>query len=304
MKSIRSRKAKAEAFTMVELALCIAVVAVAMVAIIGVLPAGLGVQKQNREETIVDQDATLLMEAIRNGAYAFDDITNYVDYIAVVREPFVTLNSPRSKTAETNIFQGPHFKTPTTPVYPVLPSSDFVVGLLSLPRLDYGPNPLDTNYFAKPNRYSVSAQFRAFSGALSEKVFLQSGGDKPDPARIDLAFRYRVTAEISPLTTSPTNNLDRLTVYQDRVRANTLYDVRLTFQWPVFGNEVPAQVGGNQKVYRTQVFGRLAGITNLLFAKGDLTLPAVSRPNIRLRRFIPGSAVPPAPLTSYQPKLP
>jgi len=36
------------AFTMIEIALCIAVVAIAMVAIIGVLPAGLNVQKQNR----------------------------------------------------------------------------------------------------------------------------------------------------------------------------------------------------------------------------------------------------------------
>ena len=55
------------AFTMIEIALCIAVVAIAMVAIIGVLPAGLNVQKQNREESLLTQDAELLLNALRGG---------------------------------------------------------------------------------------------------------------------------------------------------------------------------------------------------------------------------------------------
>ena len=55
------------AFTMIEIALCIAVVAIGMVAIIGVLPAGLNVQKQNREESLLTQDAELLLNALRGG---------------------------------------------------------------------------------------------------------------------------------------------------------------------------------------------------------------------------------------------
>ena len=306
----QSHARRLAAFTMVELALCIAVIAIAMVAIIGVLPAGLGVQKQNREETIVDQDATLLMEAIRNGAVGFDDITNYVDYIVVSREPFVSLLAP-TLSAVTNIFQGPFFRSPAAPTYPVLAGPEQVLGLLSLPRLDYVQQGL--NYFAQTNRYTVTAQFRAFNGALNDKVLPQSVGATPDAAKLDVAFRYLLTAQISPLAAFPTNRLaansgaDRLTVFQERVRANTLYDVRLTIQWPVFGDAVPARVGGNQKVYRTQVFGRLAGITNTLIAKGDLTLPQVTviKPDtLRLRRFIPGSAAPPSPLSSYQPKAP
>ena len=86
MNPVRNQSPRRTAgFTMVELALCIAVVAIAMVAIIGVLPAGLNVQQQNREDTIIDQDATMLMDALRNGAIRFDDLTNYVDYIVVER---------------------------------------------------------------------------------------------------------------------------------------------------------------------------------------------------------------------------
>jgi hypothetical protein len=45
------------AFTMVEIAISLAVIGFALVAIIGVLPRGLRVQRENREETIINQDA-------------------------------------------------------------------------------------------------------------------------------------------------------------------------------------------------------------------------------------------------------
>ena len=48
-------------------------------AIIGILPAGTNVQKENREETIISHDATYFMEAIRNGAQGIDDLPIYVD---------------------------------------------------------------------------------------------------------------------------------------------------------------------------------------------------------------------------------
>lgn len=53
------------AFTLTELALCIAVIGLALTAILGVLPSGLNVQKANREDTLVAQDAQFLAEAIR-----------------------------------------------------------------------------------------------------------------------------------------------------------------------------------------------------------------------------------------------
>jgi type II secretory pathway pseudopilin PulG len=55
------------AFTMAEIAIALGVIAFALVAIIGILPAGLQVQKDNREETLVTQDARVLIEAIKSG---------------------------------------------------------------------------------------------------------------------------------------------------------------------------------------------------------------------------------------------
>jgi uncharacterized protein (TIGR02598 family) len=49
------------AFTMVEVAISIAIVAFAMVALLGVLPTGHQVQRENREDTIINQDATYLL---------------------------------------------------------------------------------------------------------------------------------------------------------------------------------------------------------------------------------------------------
>jgi type II secretory pathway pseudopilin PulG len=75
---------------MIEIAISLAVIGFALVAIIGVLPLGMEVQKENREETIINQDATMFMEAIRNGAQGMDDLTNYVYAIT----NFVTDTTP------------------------------------------------------------------------------------------------------------------------------------------------------------------------------------------------------------------
>ena len=66
------------AFTMVEVAISLAIIGIALVAIIGVLPLGMNVQRDNREATVINQDATVFIEAIRNGARGLDDLTNYV----------------------------------------------------------------------------------------------------------------------------------------------------------------------------------------------------------------------------------
>lgn len=66
---IRRRPARRSvAFTLVEIALCIGIIGFALVAIIGILPAGLQVQRDNREDTIINQEGIYYIEAIRNGA--------------------------------------------------------------------------------------------------------------------------------------------------------------------------------------------------------------------------------------------
>jgi type II secretory pathway pseudopilin PulG len=72
-----------KAFTLIEIALSLGVIAFALVAIIGILPAGLQVQRDNREETIINQEGTYLLEAIRNGAEGLDDLSNRVRLIVI-----------------------------------------------------------------------------------------------------------------------------------------------------------------------------------------------------------------------------
>src|SRR5271154_7452383 len=69
---------KQSAFTMVEIAISLAIIGIALVAIIGVLPLGMNVQRDNREATVINQDATYFIEAIRGGAQGLNDLTNYV----------------------------------------------------------------------------------------------------------------------------------------------------------------------------------------------------------------------------------
>lgn len=117
------------AFTMVEVALSLAIVAFAMVAIIGVMPAGLTVQKENREDTVISQDAAFLLEAIRGG-YASSNLTALTNSLLQ--------------------FSGPYYAMPSnTPLE--------VIKRLSIPRWD---TTNATGY--------VRAHFRALSGNLSE----------------------------------------------------------------------------------------------------------------------------------------
>ena len=74
-------------FTMIEIAIALGVIGFALVAIMGILPLGLNVQRDNRFETIINQDATYWLEALRNGAQHSsidqDDLTNYVERIKI-----------------------------------------------------------------------------------------------------------------------------------------------------------------------------------------------------------------------------
>ena len=63
---------------MIEIALCLAIIGFALVSILLVLPSGMNTQRETREETIIGQDASMLMEAIRGGVQGNDDLTNYV----------------------------------------------------------------------------------------------------------------------------------------------------------------------------------------------------------------------------------
>ena len=84
MTNFRPRNHRGEAgFTMAEIAIALGVIAFALVAIIGILPIGLSVQKDNREETIITQDARILLEAVKTGGRN-DTVSDLGSFVANV----------------------------------------------------------------------------------------------------------------------------------------------------------------------------------------------------------------------------
>jgi len=242
------------------------VIGIAMVAIIGVLPSGLNVQKQNREETLVAQDAQFLIETIRGGSLGVSDLTNQVDYIRWRRSGALTGD---------NFYRGPNYKealpnvgteTPITQAWQVL-------ALLSLPRFET----IVVGGQVRVVENIVTAQFRSFTSPFSEKSYRDSGAS-PDPGRFTTAFRYQIEVEADTAVTHPpatilvsyTNTalVNALATQQGRLD-ETLSDLRLTFQWPVFrapGGDF--RVGANRRTFRTQVFGTRQLLTTNFLGNG------------------------------------
>lgn len=225
---------------MVEIAIALAVIGFALVAIIGVLPLGMNVQRENREETIINQDASVFIDALRGGARGLDDLTNYVVAITNVWTEF-TGNSNRvasgvnvytNKGSQVTQTYGPQSVAGTWS----LANGLRVVGLLSTPRYTVSPNTNTANFYSN----HIVAQVRALSGAVTEK-YPQTNADL-----LNLAFAYRLTPGISPVTTIETNF-----VYA-RLYDTNLHELRLAFRWPVLPNGL---LGNGRQTFRTLAGG-------------------------------------------------
>ena len=86
---LQSRGLRRRAFTMVEIAICIGVIAFAIVAVMAALPKGLNTQRDNRENTVIAQDGMYWMDAIRSGSKGLDELTNFVDQIRIGPNTYV-----------------------------------------------------------------------------------------------------------------------------------------------------------------------------------------------------------------------
>lgn len=210
------------AFTMIEIALSIAVVAFALVAILGVLPTGHQVQRENREDTIINQDGTYLLETIRNGMKGATDLSNYVDFVSIQKTGGAT----------------------GTRRYGNLTSAE-VIGLLSMPKFDTSGSSVVTN--------TVTAVLRAITGSAEEKP-------PAIPRDRDFAFRYQVTSEVVPAFPAPTNGLAKAELQRVLSLSSNLHELRLTFRWPVLPqrpNDPTVRLGNNRRVFSTLVSGQI-----------------------------------------------
>lgn len=215
---------------MIEIALALGVIAFALVAIIGILPFGLNVQKESHQDTVISQDAPFFLTAIRNGGQAtsfgntnLDFLTNYVESIAIV--------STTSSGAKTTNF-------------PPINNGKAILGALTTPEFSpvFNPNgaPETTNF--------VVARIRSLSGNALE----QNGANSL------LAFRYFMYVEVVPFVSGADQyGINAIT----NLQAN-LYNIHLKFSWPVTGVSPNFAVGPGRANFRDMVSGQLASYTN------------------------------------------
>jgi type II secretory pathway pseudopilin PulG len=239
-------------FTMVEIALCLAIIGFALVAIIGVLPAGLNVQKENREETIINQDATVWLDAIRSGALGYDDLTNHVDRIVVSN----IVHDAGGLVVGVATILAQHPGTPIPPDYATarlvhLNSGGKIVGLLTTPKYQ----PVISGGGGYTNNV-VIAYCRAISGSAVEKTPQQT-----DPEVREQAFAYRMLVEVARsenvLVAGGATNLSPL------VLSGNLSDVRLLMRWPLRrpfspGLPDPPVADTSRMTIRSEVSGLIA----------------------------------------------
>ena len=253
----------ARAFTMIEIALSLAIIGFAMVAIIGVLPLGMKTQQVNREETVINQDASVWINAIRNGAKGLDDLTNYVLAITNSVTPYGANGLPAGPT---DVYTYTYYDSTVngaalSPPFP-LTNGLRIVGLLSTPKYFFPPgtNLTTVNYFSN----QIVAYVRSMSGPAHEKY-------PQDNASVqDLGFNYRLTSEVVPYWTNyfdpswtdynayPTNTPEHTARYVYAMTARNLqanlHDVRLLFRWPLRSQ---GQLGKGGQAFRTLVGGQL-----------------------------------------------
>jgi type II secretory pathway pseudopilin PulG len=253
------------AFTLVEIALSLAVIGFALVAIIGILPTGMNVQKENREETIVNFDSAFLLDAIRSGTRGQDDLTNYIICITNRALQYKANGQPVGNPLAISFYTLTNYSYNNGAVQQrnFLTNGFNIMGLLSTPKYLYAPSGGYTSN-------SITADFRGISGPVVEQGTNQ--------ASKDFAFRYRVTLEIVPdveydgswtnytaSLLSPTDVTARsnyMTV-QAALRHN-LNQVRLRFNWPVLPN---GRTGNGRQVFRTVMGGPI--YTNVAVNKFD-----------------------------------
>jgi prepilin-type N-terminal cleavage/methylation domain-containing protein len=242
------------AFTMIEIAICLAIIGIALVSIIGVLPMGLNVQKDNREETIINQDATVFMEYIRNGARGADDLTNYVYEITNSWTLYNTNGTVNGRGG--NDYTYANFFIVTPPYPPVgsrLTNGLDIIGLMSTPEYiatDGTPlnNILNVNYYSN----HIVACVRSISGPASEKPPQDNNGTVREDS-----FSYKIVCENVPVATPTPAPTSFSTNYAANLQAN-LHELRLTFLWPLLPN---GKTGNGRQTFRTTVAGQI--VTNI-----------------------------------------
>jgi prepilin-type N-terminal cleavage/methylation domain-containing protein len=246
-------------FTMMEIAISLAIIGIALVAIIGVLPIGMNVQQDNRQETIINQDAALLIEDLRNGSIGMDELTNYV--FSITNYFAIFIKGGASKGASSAINTYTYSSSSVAPGYPngspanaqPLTNAANIIGLLSTPEFtDFAGNPTNNLYNGGISNHIVASVY-SISGLAVEKP----PQDNPLMHQDSMAYHlFVVNAPVAFDTNNVVFNQNNSSVRANADQMdNALRELRLTFLYPLLPN---GHVGsGTPKTFRTLVAGQL-----------------------------------------------
>jgi hypothetical protein len=202
-------------------------------------------QRTNREGTIINQDATEFIEAIRSGARGFDDLTNYVYAITNSWGQFnnsgvLTRSGVNGYTFTTASVAPGYYSTAGFPIS----SATNIIGLMSAPEFTDSSGYPTNNPFSFGFSNHIVAYVRSLSGMAFEKP------PQDNQLLRESAFSYRIVCANVPWV-ADTNQLNSL--YSQQLAAN-LHDLRLTFLWPQLPN---GGLGLGHQAFRTLIAGQL-----------------------------------------------
>jgi type II secretory pathway pseudopilin PulG len=234
-------------FTMIEIALCLAIIGFALVSILLVLPSGMNTQRETREETIVGQDATMLMEAIRDGSRGNDDLTNYV-YAITNYWAFYDNTGARKFLGQNGYTYNSSSIAANWPQKPIttfpINTGLRIIGLLSTPEYTDGFMPI-TNLYSGGYSNHVVAYVRSFSGLAAEKP------PQDNPIMQGDTFSYRVLCVNAPMA-ADTNMLFQSGFARQLI--GNLRELRMLFEWP----QLPSgNLGPYRQPFRATIGGQI-----------------------------------------------
>jgi len=245
-----------------EIAISLAIIGIALVAIIGVLPIGMNVQQDNRQETIINQDAGVLMEDIRNGSLGMNELTNYVFAITNYWSKFVGAKSGSSGVnwyTYSGSFVAPTYAITRPANADPLTNGANIIGVLSTPEFtDLDGNPTNNLFNGGISNHIVASVY-SISGLAAEKPPQDNTLMQQD------SMAYHVFVVNAPIPFDTNNviynqNNSSVRAYADQMN-NALRELRLTFLYPLLPN---GHVGsGAPKTFRTLVAGQLVFQPNL-----------------------------------------
>jgi prepilin-type N-terminal cleavage/methylation domain-containing protein len=239
-------------FTMIEIAICLAIIGFALVAIIGVLPYGMNTQRDNREETVINQDATVLLEAIRSGARGADYLTNFVYAVTNNWQAFNSDGTPYGSPG----VDGYTYNGASVNNFYRLTNGVNIIGVLSTPEFIAGGKAISSPFNVACTSNHIIAYVRSISGLAAEKP------PQDNSIMRDDTFTYRVYCVNAPVAVDTnTFNSTLKSSLMTQLAAN-LRELRLTFLWPQLPN---GNVGNGRQTFRASVAGQLAADANGLF---------------------------------------